>query len=164
MAGCEQRLQCPARTADAVALGEPLVRLEVMVDRGIEAEAGGRWRLYRAIGHGDGSRHLLQSPGKGRMVSMGMGDEDVGHGLAPHRVEKRCQLRVVVRPWVDHRHVARTDDIAIGALEGIGARVVHQHAADEGGDAVGLAGRHLKVAVELQVRHAISCGAGWPTL
>ena len=35
-------------------------------DSGIDLrEAGGGWRLHRAIGQGDGSRHLLQSPGKG---------------------------------------------------------------------------------------------------
>ncbi len=40
------------------------------------------------------------------MIAMGMGDEDMRHGLAAHRIEQRRDVRVVERAGIDDRDAA----------------------------------------------------------
>src|ERR1700733_11401304 len=55
---------------------------------------------------------------------MGMGDEDVGHRLAAHRIEECCDMSVVIGPGIEDCDLAAADDVADRALEGEWARVI----------------------------------------
>ena len=73
----------------------------------------------------DGARpHLrLERPGRGRVVVVGVGDEDVAHLLAGDRGGEGLHVVGEVRPRVDDRDPAPADDVGAGAVEGEGARV-----------------------------------------
>ena len=46
-----------------------------------------------------------------RMIAVGVGDEDMGHGLAAHGVEQRGDVGLVERPRIDDRDLAAADDV-----------------------------------------------------
>ena len=46
------------------------------------------------------------------MIAVGVGDQDVRHGLAAHRIEQRLRVRLVVRPGIDDRNLALAHDVA----------------------------------------------------
>ncbi len=73
---------------------------------------------------------LLQRLGRGGVIAMGMGDQDVGHHLALQRRHQRSDMRPVKRARVDDRDFPLADDIGAGAVKGEGARVLGDHPAD----------------------------------
>jgi hypothetical protein len=85
------------------------------------------------------------------MVAVGVGDEDVGHGLAAHRIEQRGCVRFVVGTGVDDRDVALADDITHRAGEGKRRRVIAEDAAHAGPHFIDSAGLQRKIAVERDV-------------
>ena len=52
------------------------------------------------------------------VVAMGVGDQDVAHGLARRRRHQRPKVGFVVRPRIDDGHPAGAQDVAVGAGEG----------------------------------------------
>ena len=62
---------------------------------------------------------------------MGVGDEDMRDGLARECLLQRSDMLGQIGTGVDHRDLAVPDDIGAGALEGEGARITCQHAADQ---------------------------------
>ena len=58
---------------------------------------------------------------------MGMGDENMRHGLAAHGVQQRFRMRLVVRPGIDDRDLALAHDVADRAGEGERARIVAEN-------------------------------------
>ena len=69
-----------------------------------------------------GAGRRLDLGHRGRMIAMGVGDENMGDGLAAHRVEQRRDMGVVVGAGIEDRHLAAADDVADRALEGERAR------------------------------------------
>ena len=64
------------------------------------------------------------------MVTMGMGNQDVGHPLARETGEQRRDVLGEIGAGVDHRNLAVAHDIGSGAPEGEGAGVARDDAAD----------------------------------
>src|ERR1700751_4731984 len=111
------------------------------------------------------------------MVAMGMGDQDMRHRLAAHRIEQRLGMHFAIRTGIDDRDLALAYDVADCAGEGERARIVAQHAADTGayflddpglegeflveGDVVVVGHDVLLATSTLLRRHARSC-AGHP--
>src|ERR1051325_314350 len=78
------------------------------------------------------------------MVAMRVGDEDMRHRLAAHRIEQCRDMRRIVRARIDDRYLAASDDVADRAFEGERARVVRDDAAYARGELLGAAGRQLE--------------------
>ena len=62
---------------------------------------------------------------------MGVGDENVRHGFAAHRVEQRRDMGVVVGAGIEDRHLAAADDVADGTLERERTGIVGRHRAHQ---------------------------------
>ena len=63
------------------------------------------------------------------VIGVGVCDEDRGHPLALERAEDRRQVRRIVRPRIDHGHLAPPDDEAVGAEVGEGPGIAADHPA-----------------------------------
>ena len=61
------------------------------------------------------------------MVAVGMGDQDMGHGLAPNGVKQRRRMRFIVGTGIDDRDLALADDVTHRPREGEGARIVAEN-------------------------------------
>ena len=124
--GVVERFDGPAVARDHLAVGERDVGPEIHVAAGIEparlADVQRPRRPVRAFGEDRGAGRGLDPGHRRRMIAMGVGDEDVGHGLAAHRVEQRRDMGVVVRAGIEDRDFAAADDVAHRALEGERAR------------------------------------------
>ena len=129
MAGGVHGLQRPAGAFDDRAVLEPVVRHEVAVrafldhrplPAPVRAEA-----VARRAGCG------LDVARRRRVVDVGVGHDEVGHGLAPHGREHGIDVLGQVRPGVDDRHLAAAHDVGAGAVEGEDARVVRDDPADQ---------------------------------
>ena len=73
------------------------------------------------------ARRLLQPPGGGRMVAVGVGGEDFCYFFAGQRREQGRDMGGVVRAGIDDRDFALADDIDAGAGEGEGAGIGGDH-------------------------------------
>jgi hypothetical protein len=82
------------------------------------------------------------------MVAVGVSDDDVRHGLAPHRVEQGRDVRLVDGAGIDDGDAAAADDVAHRALEGERAGIVAQDAPDAGRYLLDLARREIESLVE----------------
>ena len=82
---------------------------------------------------------------------MGVGDDDVRHRLAAHRVEQRIDVLLVEGTGIDDGDLAAPDDVAQRPLEGERARIVDQDAPHAGHDLLDHAGREIERAVEWDV-------------
>ena len=88
---------------------------------------------------------------------MGMGDEDMRHGLAAHRIEQRRDMRLIERTRIDDGDRAAADDVAHRALERERPRIVAEDAPDAGRHLLDLSGRQIEGLVEGNVvAHAAS--------
>ena len=58
------------------------------------------------------------------MVAVGVGDEDMRHGLAAHSIEQRLGMGLVIGAGIDDRDLALAHDVADRAGEGEWARIV----------------------------------------
>ncbi len=68
------------------------------------------------------------------MVAVGVGADDRGDPFVPRRRQQRIDMRGQVRARIDHRDLARSDDIAVGAGEGERGWIVRQQPAHAGRD------------------------------
>ena len=131
------------------------VRPEVAVDAGsglcsrLEARPRG---AVRALGINRRAGRSLDPRRVRRVVAMGVGDQDVRHGLAAHGIQQRLRrARLVVGAGIDDRDLAPAYDVADRAGEGEGARIVAQNAPHAGTGFLDHAGLQRKVAVERDV-------------
>ena len=155
MAGRCDRLEGEAAPAHHRAIGERDVRPECLIAAGVEplglADMERPRRPVRTLGIDRGTGRRLDARRRRGVVAMGVGDEDVGHGLAAHRIEDRCNVPLVVRTRIDHRDLAVPDDVRHRPLERERPRVVGDEPPQAGHDFLDLAGREVEAFVERDV-------------
>ena len=97
VAGRRDRLERPAVAAHHLAVGERAVGTKIRVVAGVEprrlADMQRPRGAMRAFGQTCAPVAALMRRHAGRMVAVGVGDEDVRDGLAAHRVEQRLDVR-----------------------------------------------------------------------
>src|SRR6185312_2821024 len=122
----------PARPFNDVAMGDGDVWPERAIGAGFRimllALIAGSRGAMRAFGVNCRASRLLDTPRVRRMIAMGMGDDDMRHGLATHGIEQRLGVRLVIRAGIEDRDLVPADDVADGAGEGKRARIVTEHA------------------------------------
>src|SRR5258706_10761863 len=140
MIGCVTRrmhgFDRPSGTSDELAVLEPHIGYELAVAAFFHA-----WPVLmmagamRAKGEGLRAAPFLQRLRGGRMVGMGMCDEDVRDRLAHERI-LQC-LYVLRNKWtgIDYGNLVRADDINTRPLERDRSRIARKHAADQRRDA-----------------------------
>ena len=151
VAGRRHRFERPAVAAHRLAVGERHVGTEIHVGGGVEparlADMKRPRQPVRALRINLGAGRGFDFGHRRRMVAMGVGDENVGDGLAAHGVKQRGDMGVVVGPGIEDRDFAAADDVAHRALEGERAGIIGDDRAD--------ARRHL--AAPGRVRDRRSC-------
>src|ERR1700761_6370004 len=100
--------------------------------------------------HGSACRSLEPS-GIRRMVAMSVGDDDMRHGLAAHRVQQCLRMRLAVRTGIDDRYFALTHDVADRTGEGERAWIVAEHPAYAGTRFLDDPGLEREVTIERHV-------------
>ncbi len=124
VAGSGQSRQGPARTRHALALGQLAVRPVVGVARRVEPSllraAHGARRPVRAAAEDRGAGRGGKRPGAGRVVAVGVGDEDRVDRFAVEGGEQGRPVLRMVRAGIDHRDAAVPDDVGAGAALGEG--------------------------------------------
>ncbi len=148
-------LQAPARTGDDFTVLQRHIGNEVAVGAGLGAlgvaDMQRTRRAVRTFGIGLRAGRRFDRRGGRRVIAMGMGDEDMRHGLAAHRVEQGVDMRLIRRSGIDDGDVAAPEDVADGAFEGEWAGIVGKQAPHAGRDFLGLAGREIEALVEADV-------------
>jgi|SRR5215468_997249 hypothetical protein len=90
--------------------------------------------------------------GRGRrMIAVRMGDKDVGNGFAAHGVQKRRDMRSILRPGIDNRHVVAADDVTDRAFEGEWAWIIGSNRPHAGRDLLDLIGYETETLIERDV-------------
>jgi hypothetical protein len=130
------RRHAPTRSRHDIAVAQGVIGTEVVIAAffGDAAHTSAILGAARAVGTeavSGGARHVLQRRRRRRVIDMGMGDENVRHGLAGERFEQRFHMRGDCRAGIDDGDAVPADDVGAGALEGEGARVARDDAADE---------------------------------
>ena len=148
VAGRGHGFERPAVAAHHVAVGQRVIGAEVGVVARLHARrlAGieRARRAVRALGIDGRAGRGLDGGRRGRMVAMGVGDEDVRHGLAAHRIEHRLDVVLVLRTRIDDRDLAAPEDVAERALEGERPGIVGDDAAHARHDLLGAAGLEVE--------------------
>ena len=149
------RFQRPALPFDGVAVLDFDVGAKIAVGAGfrivlLALEARPRGAM-RALGIDRRAGGGLDPRGVRRVVAMGMGDQDMRHGLAAHRIQQRLGMRLVVGTGIDDRDLALAHDVTDRAGEGERARIVAQHPPHAGTRFVDDARLQREVAVERDV-------------
>ena len=124
------RLDRPAGACDGFAVSQPVI--------GHEIEIGALLDLFAVATAAMGSERIRRRARRGldrhrcrRMVEVGVGDQDVAHGFAPHRVEERLDMRGQIGARIDDRHRAGPDDVGAGAVERKGTGIGGDNPADQ---------------------------------
>ena len=104
-------------------------------------------RPVRAFGQNQRAGRGLDRRHAGRMIAVGVGDENMRDGLAAHRIEQRRAVGGVLGTGIDDRDFAAADDVAHRALEGERARIVAQKPPHAGHRLVDAAGDELEILV-----------------
>ena len=139
----------PARALDRFAVLQLAVGGEVAVAAFLHL--GALLMAAAAMGAATPDRRagaLLQRPGEGRVVDMGVGDEDMGDGVAAERRHQGVEMAVDHRPGIDHGHLAVADDIGAGAVKGESAGIGRHDAPDQRRNVDAFARRLVGRAVE----------------
>ena len=110
----------------------------------------------RAFGIDGGAGRRLDRRHRRRMIAMGVGDENMRHGLAAHGVEQRGDMRGIVGAGIDDGDLAAADDVADRALEGERPRIVGHHPAHAGHRLVDRVGREIERSCRRE------CRRPWP--
>jgi len=121
MPGGEEGLERPALALQPIAMFHGKVGHEIyfhiLASRGAGA-FGAAVACLVAIAHGfrgGGGNERRQAID---VIVMGVGDEDVGETPSLECPQDCCQMRRIVRTWVDQRDGIDADQIGVGALEG----------------------------------------------
>ena len=153
VAGRGDRLHLPAVAGDERPVGERRVRHEIPIDSGIRqrrAFRGGATAPAGMARRAGLSGKALDAAG---VVAMGVGDQDVGHGLAGRRRHQRPKMGFVVGPRIDDGHPAGAQDVAVGAGEGERAGIRRRDPAHAGCNRHRPAVLGLEVAMEDEISH-----------
>jgi hypothetical protein len=149
------RFQRPAGAFDHVAVLHRKVRLEIAVGTrfrivllALEARPRG---AMRPLGINRGASRRLDPRRVRRVVAVSMGDENMRHGLATHRIQQRLGMRLVVGAGIDDRNLALAHDVADGAGERERARIVAEHPPHAGPGFLGDTRLEREIAVERDV-------------
>ena len=122
-------LERPAGTFNDVAIPECHIGREVIVSALFNIIP--RFpTTVRAEAVGFGAARLFQVARGGRMVAVGVGDQQVAHCFTLKGAQQRIDMAAEVRPGVDHRHLAAPDNISAGAVKGERPGIVGDHAPD----------------------------------
>ena len=139
VAGRMHRFQRPAAPFDTVAVAYADIRNEIPVSAFLDLPAAvraagtvGAESICRRTGR------LLQGPGRRGVITMGVGDDDMGYALRPQSPLQGIDVRGEQGPRIDHGDSALADDIGPRAVKREGARILRDDAADHGGDPIGL--------------------------
>ena len=149
MAGGVNGSERPAGTRHALAIDEHTIGGIGRIEAGIGARAIVAQHQGRAADNLRTGRGLQRRRG-GRVIHVGVGDDDVRYRLANQPVDERAEMRRLSRAGIDHRHGAAglANHEGAGAGEGEGRRVACQQPAHQRGTrheqaidgAVGVAG------------------------
>ena len=116
VSGRRHRFDGPAVAADHIAVGERDVGAEIHVGAGVEparlADMQRPRQAVRALRENLRAGCGLDLGHGGGMIAMGVGDENVGDGLAAHGVKQRADMRIVVGAGIEDRDLAAADDVA----------------------------------------------------
>ena len=155
VAGRCDRLQRPALPFDDVAVLDFDIRPEIAIGAGLrivflalEARPRSAVRplgINRRAGGGLDPRRVR------RVVAVGMGDQNMRHGLAAHGVQQRLGMRLVVGSGIDDRDLALANDVTDRAGEGERARIVAEDTPHAGTGFIDDTRLERKVAVERNV-------------
>jgi hypothetical protein len=144
MARRRHRLQRPAGAFDGLAIAHFDIGHEVAIGPGFRivlfALVARPRRPMRAFGVNGGAGGSLDPRGVRRMVAVGMGDHDMGHGLPAHRIQQRRGMGLVVRTGIDDRDLALAYDVTHRAAEGERARIIAENPPHPGADQIDHAG------------------------
>jgi hypothetical protein len=128
VAGRGDGLQPKAFAFDDVTIPELDVGAKIAVGAGfrivlfaLEARPRG---AVRALGVDRRAGGGLDPRGVRRVVAVGVGDENMRHGLAPDGTEQRPGMRLVVGAGIDDGDITLAHDVAHRAGEGERARIV----------------------------------------
>jgi hypothetical protein len=90
--------------------------MEIQIGAGIElgrfADMERARQTVRSLGVNRRAGCSLDFPRRGRMVAVGVGDENGGDSVAAHGVEQRCDVRIVVGAGIEDRDFAAADNVA----------------------------------------------------
>jgi len=146
------RFEPPTGTRHDLAIGERDVGMKVVIAGGIEraclADMERPRRPVRPLPVGLGARRRLDAGGTGRVIPVRMSDQDMGDGLAAHRIEQRRPMGLVDRAGIDDGDSAAAHDVAHGALEGERPRIVAEQSPHPRDHLFDLPGRQVEAAVE----------------
>ncbi len=79
----------------------------------------------RPFGHGQRTGFSLQTARQGRVIAVGVADQDMADTPVTDRPHQRLEMRIVFRSGVQHGDgLAGADDVAVGAVKGEGRGVV----------------------------------------
>ena len=125
MAGTVEGCQRPVAARRDIALrqrhvgAEAVVRALAGIVQALSRQCAHPLRLpgtRRAEGQHRGTGHRRQPRRAAGVIEMRMGHEDMRHRLArTQRSQQRRQMRGMVRPRIDDRHLPGTDDPAVGS-------------------------------------------------
>jgi len=85
------------------------------------------------------------------MIAMGVGDDDVRHRLAAHRIKQRGRVAFIAGARVDDRDLAAANDVAQRPLEGERAWIVGEDTPHAGRDVIDDAWSEVESAIERDV-------------
>src|SRR5215469_12934950 len=123
-------LETPAFTDDGLAIAHSHIGDEVPVSALFGPRLTALSPGMRAVTVCGRSGRRLKCRCCRRMVTMGMGDQYVGHPFAREPGEQRLHMLGEVGAWVDYCDLAAADDVGAGALEGKRAGVPRHDAAE----------------------------------
>ena len=155
MARRRHRFQRPAVARHHLAVGERDVGAEIEVGGRIEpsrlADLERPRQPVRTLGEHLGAGRRFDFGHRGRMIAMGMGDENMGDGFAAHGVKQRADMRIVVGAGIENRDFAAADDVAHRALERERAGIVGDDRAHARRDVAHPVGLEIERLVERNV-------------
>ena len=151
---CKHAFQRPAGAFDHITVPDLDIGPEFMIPGSIQCHVARNYRLGRTPGPvrtvtvGSGSCRLLQSAGQRRVITVGVGDDDMGDGFPAHCVQQGGKMVFILRTGINDGDTARADNIGIGALERERSGIVAGNAAHLFAQPGWFAGHHFKFSIE----------------
>ena len=154
MAGREDAAEMTGLACDHIAVAHRHIGHEITVAAFFDIAV---MPSMRAIAISLRASGVFQRRGSGRMIAVGMGDENVIHFARADRSQQRFDMLGIVRPRIDHRHAfVIAHQIDAGAAKGEGAGIVRQQPLDARRQAFSHAIDRRQRLVEMQ----FGCGHG----
>ena len=109
----------------------------------------------RALTPGWCPGQVLQAGGQGRMVNMGVGDDNMRDLPPVNRGYYGFEMAFIYRPRVNYRNIPVADNISIGAVESERAFVGRGNALHSGRNFHGLPVGRIKLGSKIRAGHSI---------